>query len=168
MPKSKAPGRGYRFKFMMNNISTIYLSEPSLVVTFAYNTSTSEGSSFMHSTPLSSITTGRFCKCLLKKILNSSTLLEAHLIKVYITEVKCAPFLSLSQNFEIIHYHRTSNRIMQQILIMHLKLTVITSMFWITLLVWGEWVQQIPHSVCSTWLEWNHSYQQIKNNTMFL
>ena len=130
MPKSKAPGCGYSFKFMMNNISTIHLSEPSLAVTFAYNTSTSEGSSFMHSTPLSSTTTGRFCKCLLKTILNSSTLLEAHLIKVFITEVKCAPFLS--PNFETIYIttrHRTSNRIMQHILIMHLKLTAITSMF---------------------------------------
>ena len=58
VPKSKASGCGYSFKFMMNKISTIYLSEPSLVVTFAYNTSTSEGSSFMHSTPLSSTTTG--------------------------------------------------------------------------------------------------------------
>ena len=91
----------------MNNISIIHLSEPSLVVTFAYNTSTSEGSSFMHSTPLSSTTTGWFCKCLLKTILNSSTLLEAHLIKVFINEVKCAPFLS--PNFEIIHYHKTQD-----------------------------------------------------------
>lgn len=131
MPKSEAPECVNSFKFMMNNISTIYLSEPSFVVTFAYNTSTSAGSSFMHSTPLSSTTTGRFCKCSLKIILNSSTLLEAHLIKFFTTEVKCVSFVS--RNCEIIHYciptrHRTFNRILCHILVMHLKLKAITSM----------------------------------------
>ena len=36
----------------------IYLSELSFTSTFAYKTFTSEGSSFIHSTPLSSTTTG--------------------------------------------------------------------------------------------------------------
>lgn len=46
----------------------LYRSEPSWVITFAYKTSTSAGSSFMYSTPLSSTVTGESFKYLLKTI----------------------------------------------------------------------------------------------------
>lgn len=45
-----------------------YRSEPSWVITFAYKTSTSAGSSFIYSTPLSSTVTGESFKYLLKTI----------------------------------------------------------------------------------------------------
>ena len=59
-----------------------YLSEPSLGRTFAYKTSTSAGSSFMYSTPLSSISTAVSCKYSLKVLNNELYYLSNKFLKV--------------------------------------------------------------------------------------
>ena len=59
-----------------------YLSEPSLRRTFEYKTSTSAGSSFMYSTPLSSISTAVSCKYSLKVLNNELYYISNKFLKV--------------------------------------------------------------------------------------